>query len=116
MITQVAPSGPIEFSVTEAADSDVATIVSVTGEVDILTAPQLGVVLNRLLAEDRSVIIDLSAVTFLDSSGLAVLLRANQASRGAGSAFRLAAPLPEAVARLFEMTSVMDLFAFERTD
>jgi anti-sigma B factor antagonist len=112
--TQVAPARPVEFSVTETVNDDAGTIVvAVTGEVDIMTAPKLDSVLRRLQAQERSIVVDLSDVTFLDSSGLAVLLRANRMASSGGSSFSVAAELPEAVALLFEITNVSSLLTFE---
>lgn len=53
------------------------TTVLVAGELDIAAAPELRAVLDRIVREDDgSVLVDLSETTFLDSSGLAVLLNA----------------------------------------
>lgn len=52
-------------------------MVALTGEFDLFTAPQVRARLEELTEEGPSeVIVDLSAVTFMDSSGLAVLLDA----------------------------------------
>ncbi len=54
-------------------------VLAVQGEIDTLTAGVLEHALSRLLADPAAVlVIDLSAVTFLASSGLAVLIRAAQ--------------------------------------
>jgi anti-sigma B factor antagonist len=51
------------------------TIVHVSGEVDIASAPALAAHVDRALAPQPSLlIVDLSAVTMLDSSGLGVLI------------------------------------------
>lgn len=52
-----------------------ATVVSVSGEVDVATAPELDEKLATVAASPR-VVVDLSGVTFLDSSGLGVLIKA----------------------------------------
>jgi anti-sigma B factor antagonist len=70
------------------------TIVAVTGEVDIATAPSLRAALAGVPA-DAPLVIDLSAVTFMDSTGLAILLEAVRA-RGE----RVAIVCPEGPARL----------------
>lgn len=59
-----------------------ARIVTVQGEVDALTAPELAVFLTAQLAAARVVVVDLDRVGFLGSAGLSVLFEANeQASR-----------------------------------
>lgn len=49
-------------------------VVRVVGEIDLATAPQLQSCLARIPADTRAVIVDLTAVTFLDSTGLSVLV------------------------------------------
>lgn len=58
---------------------DDAVVVAVAGAVDMASAPQLGNVLAAVLAGSPVVlVIDLSAVDFLGSMGLNVLLRARR--------------------------------------
>jgi anti-sigma B factor antagonist len=50
-------------------------VLEVAGEIDMVTAPQLANALAELLDQDeRVVVVDLSEVRFLGSSGLAVLV------------------------------------------
>lgn len=67
----------IDFGVGEEAVDEHTYILTLRGEVDVLTAPQLG---RRLLglvdAGKTRMIVDLSKVTFMDSTGLGVLLDA----------------------------------------
>jgi anti-sigma B factor antagonist len=67
----------IDFGLVDEAVGDSTHVVSLRGEIDALTAPKLG---SRLfgLAEDgaRGVVVDLSQVTFMDSTGIGVLLNA----------------------------------------
>lgn len=82
-------------------------LLTVAGEIDTLTAPLLAAALDRLLAcEDRVLAADLSGVTFLASSGLAVLI---QAAHRAGSTLRLIVP-GRAVRRPLEITGTDQLF------
>lgn len=54
----------------------------VEGEVDLYTAPQLWEVLDAAIAgAPHELVIDLSNVTFLDSSGLSLLVRAHKRLR-----------------------------------
>ena len=54
----------------------------VQGEVDLYTAPQLWETLDAAIAgTPHELVIDLSDVSFLDSSGLSVLLRAHKRLR-----------------------------------
>lgn len=58
------------------------TLVAVEGEVDMATAPQLERALLAVAAGD--VVVDLTGVPFLDSSGIATLVRAHRAVAGRG--------------------------------
>lgn len=55
-----------------------ARVVTVTGEVDSLTAPELAACLTAQLAGARRVVVDLDGVQFLGSAGLSVLFEANE--------------------------------------
>jgi anti-sigma B factor antagonist len=67
----------IDFGLVDEAVGDHNHVLSLRGEIDAHTAPKLG---SRLfgLAEDgaRGVVVDLSHVTFMDSTGIGVLLNA----------------------------------------
>ena len=65
-------------------------VVSVAGEVDIASAPQLRTHVNAALAaKPRRLVVDLSQTTYLDSSGIAELTRAGKALSGMGSSLVL---------------------------
>jgi anti-sigma B factor antagonist len=53
-------------------------VVTVRGEIDALTAPELGVLLTAQLATAPLVVVDLERVRFLGSAGLSVLFAANE--------------------------------------
>jgi anti-sigma B factor antagonist len=68
-----------------------ARVLRVEGEVDMLTSPQLRTaVLDAVTAGPGAVVLDLDGVTFLGTSGLAVLVEARQAAQTEGVALRLA--------------------------
>jgi anti-anti-sigma factor len=72
-------------------------VVVVAGEIDISTTPVLNAyLLNAAYTTSGKggidLVVDLSAVTFMDASGLTVLLRADHRARRAGGRLRLAAP------------------------
>jgi anti-anti-sigma factor len=71
----------------------------VSGEIDMATVPELEAALR---ACDGSVCVDLSGVTFMDSSGLAVLLRARKDAAERGAQFEIANPVPN-VRRVFQV-------------
>jgi anti-anti-sigma factor len=62
----------------------------------------MGDAVNRLLAERRSVVLDLRLVDFMDLHGLAVVMRATRKARADGGSFAVARPAP-CVRRLVEL-------------
>jgi anti-sigma B factor antagonist len=85
-------------------------LVRVSGEVDIQTSHILDEHLQRILSEGHaSMVVDLSQVTFLDSTGLSVLINALKRCQGAGGHMRLESPRPH-VRRVFEVTGLSDVF------
>jgi anti-sigma B factor antagonist len=81
-------------------------LVVVSGEVDAHTAATLEV---HLAAEpvDRPLRLDLSAVTFMDSSGLRVLIDTHQRTAGAEPGLTIVRP-SRAVVRLLEISGLDD--------
>jgi anti-sigma B factor antagonist len=83
--------------------------VAVAGEVDIDSAPRMRRALAAAVREASQVVVDLGAVTFLDSSGLSALIATQQGADAAGVTLRLQ-HVPPAVLRLLTMTGVSSLF------
>lgn len=87
-----------------------AALLTVAGEVDTVTAPHLGLALDRLVDEPAGVLVaDLTAVTFLASGGLAVLIQAAHRADGTGRRLRLVATGRQ-VRRPLEITGTDQLF------
>jgi anti-sigma B factor antagonist len=69
-----------------------AVLVSVTGEIDILTAPRLAEAMNTAFDDIEAgapVVVDLSRVSFLDSHGLATLSQTSSTASPATDDARL---------------------------
>jgi anti-sigma B factor antagonist len=82
--------------------SRVGTVVTVAGELDVATAPEL----ERALAEaEGPVTVDLSATTFADPAALRVLL----AARADGVQLRIRSRSDGQVARLLALTGTETL-------
>jgi anti-sigma B factor antagonist len=81
--------------------------VCVAGDVDMATAPDVREALQRAGASEGDIVVDLGRCTFLDSSGLAVIVEANRQTRAAGHRFALRAP-GRRVVQLLEVTSLRD--------
>jgi anti-sigma B factor antagonist len=80
------------------------TVVTVAGEIDMASSPQLRDCLHDL---SGIVVIDLADVTFLDSSGLSALVSACKRLRDLSGDLRLRAPQP-GVRRIIEITGLGD--------
>ncbi len=95
------------------ATSDVVrTVVHVGGEVDVYTAPSLRRFLDEQIHDGaRDVVVDLSEVGFLDSTGLGVLVGRLKLLRANGGTLRLVG-LGERVLRVFTITGLDRVFEF----
>lgn len=89
-------------------------VIQVGGEVDMLTSPQLRrVVLDRLGESPELVVLALDGVSFLGTSGLAVLIEVREAAHTAGVELRLACTQrrvlrPLAIAGLISLFDIHD--------
>lgn len=90
-------------------ESSAALVLAATGEVDLLTVGQLADAVTAALAgRPRVLVIDLSAVTFLNSSGLAILAQAHAAG-GQGTAVRVVATEKSLAHRAITLTGLDQL-------
>ncbi len=85
-------------------------VVPLEGEIDLHVSPQIGARLTALIKEKPSqLVVDLSQVSYIDSSGLAVLIEAMQSVGSYGGKFALAG-LQEAVRPIFEIARLDQVF------
>lgn len=79
--------------------------VRVTGEVDVLTVPDLRLALHEVLdgRHRDDVVVDLGGVGFLDATGLGVLVGAHRRAIRAGVALELRDPPPQ-IRRMLAVT------------
>ncbi len=87
--------------------ADDTVVVSPRGEIDAYTAPQLRHELARASADGpvRRLVVDLSGVTFIDSSGLGVLIGALRRQRERDGSLAVVLP-PSPIRRIFEITAL----------
>jgi anti-anti-sigma factor len=87
------------------------TVVRIRGEVDLATSPKLDVTFSQLEPPDGVVVIDLSGVTFIDSSGLNALVQLRQrfAKQDLDHNLRLVVTRPATI-RVFEVTGLLSVF------
>lgn len=91
-----------------------ALILTVTGEIDVLTTPRLQVAVSKCLERaDELLVVDLTGVSFLGSHGLAALVGAAQESaQGRNKApLRLVVDSNRPVVRPLEVTGLDDVLA-----
>jgi anti-sigma B factor antagonist len=83
------------------------------GELDIASTPILEATIASLCDNGTSaIVLDLSELTFMDSTGLRAVLAADRLCGGKGHSFSVAGA-GGPVRRLFELTGVTDALQFE---
>lgn len=93
----------LSVSMTERDD---VVIVTVAGEVDVYTAPQLRSALEeRLAAGQNKIVVDLQGVAFIDSTGLGVLVGQLKALRKVDGSLRIVCS-DERILRLLAITGL----------
>jgi anti-anti-sigma factor len=104
------------FSVAVRSLSSGRVCVAVEGELDLSTADELKQALLRELSGGRRVLLDLSDVTFIDSSGLAAIVNAfGDTADGNGGKLELLPELHPQARRLMELTGVLSLLSVDRS-
>ena len=87
-----------------------ACVVTVRGEVDLANAADLESCLRRALdGSPSSVVLDLEALTFIDSSGLRVLVALSKEAESRSAEFELR-NVPQHAQRVLDITGVSELF------
>lgn len=83
-----------------------ATVVHATGELDLHTAPLLQAEIDEVLAAPPAlIVVDLAGVTFMDSTGLSVVVATVAAMRDHGGEVRVVTAKKK-VAKVFRLTGV----------
>src|SRR4051812_28167137 len=96
---------PAPFRI-ELLQDDARARVVCAGELDMAVADMLAEALTDQLRDERPVVVDLAQVSFMDSSGLTVLVRAIDAAKVNGWSLSVAPDFQEPVRKLFELTGV----------
>jgi anti-sigma B factor antagonist len=83
-------------------------LLAVEGELDIATAPRMIAALNDAFANlALPLIVDLSSVDFMDSTGLALLMNAHRRVKRRGHGFAIVCP-GGPISRVFEIADMLD--------
>jgi anti-sigma B factor antagonist len=98
-----------EFEVTVSENPGVP-VLAVRGEIDVASAPEFHASLSDLIGKGSEVVVvDLSGVSFIDSSGLGALVGAEKEMRAAGHELRLVVTQPQ-ITRLLDLTGLSEIF------
>jgi anti-sigma B factor antagonist len=99
-----------KFELSEEAVDDRTHVICVSGEIHVSTAPEFSRRLNVAIAGGKTaVVLDLTGVEFIDSTGLSVLLNGLRRVTRAGGRMALVCTNPT-VMRLFEITRLDSTF------
>jgi anti-anti-sigma factor len=94
----------------EVDDDGTCAVVFVRGEIDMATSPQVDDAVATL--STPAIVLDLAGVTFMGSSGLASLLRAQRRATDLGGSLVLRSPSRQ-VRDVLEMTRLVERFTIE---
>jgi anti-sigma B factor antagonist len=96
---------PFELRSSRIAD---AVVLAIVGEIDMATAPEVARAIDSEHDRAERVVVDLSEVTFLDSSALNALVRCQRDLAREDVAFRIVSPSDRAVRNVFEITHLTE--------
>jgi anti-sigma B factor antagonist len=87
-----------------------AVVIDVQGELDLLNASELRARIDVEIVSAQAVVVDLTKVTFVDSTGLGALIAARNDARRMGCALWVRLPFERAARMPFELTGLDELF------
>jgi anti-anti-sigma factor len=82
-------------------------VVIASGEIDLASSPELRKALRDPQASVRTVVLDLRGVTFIDSSGLGVIVGQQKRARETGNDFAVVIDGASAVERILELSGLV---------
>jgi anti-sigma B factor antagonist len=98
------------------APPDPANVLPLEGEIDLHVSPRVERALASIIkGRPNHVVVDLSGVTFIDSSGLAALVHAKQSIEGYGGKLALSG-INDCVRPIFEMARLDQFFVIDPRD
>ena len=106
---------PSEFAITEQGPEAGHHVIAARGEIDLFTAPDLKQVLTDTIEGGaHRVVLDLSEVSFLDSTALGVLIGAVKRLRSRGGALAIV-NTDASIAKTFQITGLDQIFTIVPT-
>jgi anti-sigma B factor antagonist len=103
------------FQIAEEEGEGETRVVRLAGELDVATAPDFERILVRHRPPRQRVVLDLSELRFMDSTGLRVLLQARRAAAD-GHWHLVLRSIPPNIRRLFELSGTSDAIPTEAED
>ena len=95
-------------------DQDKATVVAFEGDVDLESSPMARKVLLECVEKRKPVLVDLSGVGYIDSSGVASLVESLQSARKMGQDYALVA-VSEGALRVLQLARLDKVFTIHDT-
>ena len=106
----------MNLTMTSRNPSETICILDIVGEVDVYTSPQLKHDLVQMAESGvKQVVVNLSQVEYLDSTGLGVLIGGLKRMREAGGNLSLVGPGMR-IQRIFEITGLNKIFEIHATE
>ena len=94
------------------SECDGKVVVALRGELEMADAASVAAALAAVAARQPEIIVDLSLLEFIDSSGVAALARGRKLARHAGGDLLLAAPQHQ-VLRVLVLTRLIEVFSVQ---
>jgi len=111
----MAAGSPSAFELTMSVDkSPAGAVVNCVGKITTATVDHLMDQVQPLLVEMKRVVLDLTQVSFIDSSGLGTMVRLWVSARNAGCEFTVR-NLSKRLKDLFTMTNLNSMFGEDRS-
>ena len=98
----------------ETREENGALVVTLSGDVDLSCSPEARKILLDCVKRKLKVVVDLSGITYIDSSGIASLVETLQMARKGGTAFSLAA-VSEAALRVLQLARLDRVFTIHES-
>jgi anti-sigma B factor antagonist len=99
----------------DTTERDGSTLVSLRGEIDVYTAPRLRqAIVDLVEGGSKSIVVDLQAVDFLDSTGLGVLVEALKRVRSEQGDLAIVAT-QDKILKIFDITGLNKAFRIHRS-
>lgn len=108
-------TGSMELGLVSECLGEAVGFIRLNGEVDVYSAPRLrNAMLEHIDAGRPSLIVELSEVTYLDSSGLGVLVAGLKRAKEHEGQVYIIAPMPR-IMRVLEITGLDKVFTITAT-